>query len=236
MILAAYYALLFSTAAFSAPAKTEPLWKEWYLYTANGVPQGYFVEEAERRGKEKEIALSQRWFEVDDGGTETYIGAVAKDDGKFSPVAFFSERKGPNRNYKLDGRVKGNSLEMTFKPVIPPGANLRHSVKLEKNMILSMFLTMKIAKQKIGSTAFTAVVEDAKDGNFDLRPGSAEIQGATKKVNGLECRRAAVMFNDSEDEWWVAKDGRICEIRIRANQSRLLLTTEAEAKAALGKK
>jgi hypothetical protein len=225
-----------STTAFAKDKNaTVTLWKEWYLYTANGIPQGYFVEELEKRPKEKQVAISQRWFEIEDGGTETFIGAVAKDDAKLTPVAFFSERNGKQRTYKLDGRVKNGKIEMTFKPVIPQGANLKHSVKMEKDMILSMFLSMRIAKQKSGSIPFTAVVEDAKDGNFEARPGSAELQGATKKIRDLDCRRSAVMFNDSEDEWWLTKEGKICEIRIRANQSRLTLTTETEAKAAFGK-
>lgn len=231
-------ALLLAALAPAAQGKEKPtLWKEWYLYSSAGVPQGYFEEEAEHRPKDKQVAISQRWVENEDGGTTTFIGAVAKDDAKLTPIAFFSERKGQMRTYKLDGRTKGASLEMTFKPVIPPGANLKQSVKLRKDMVLSLFLPLKIARAKAGHgpVPFTAVVEDAKDGNFDSRPGSFEVQGATKNFKGLTCRRTVVSFNGSEDEWWLTKEGKICEIFVRANQSKLTLSSEAEAKAALEK-
>lgn len=231
-----FFLLLASLAIAEAkPAKTTVLWKEWYLYSIAGVPQGYFVETVELRGKEKQVAVSQEWYEAEGGGTKTFIGSVAKDDGRLTPVAFFSERNGPERSYKIDGRVKGGNLEMTFKPVNPQGANLKKTVKLEKEMLLSNFLPLRIARSKPGTgpLKFKAVVEDARDGNFDSREGSAEQQGVTKQVNGNTCRKTIVSFEGSEDSWWITAEGKLCEIYLAANQSRLVLTSEKEAKAAL---
>lgn len=230
-------ACLAGSHAEAKTAKTTTLWKEWYVYSVAGVPQGYFVETAELRPKDKQIAVSQEWFEAEGGGTKTFIGSVAKDDARLTPVAFFSERSGPERSYKIDGRVKGANLEMTFKPVNPQGANIKKTIKLEKDMLLSNFLPLRISRTKPGAEPlkFKAVVEDARDGNFDARDGSAEQQGVTKQIRGNTCRKTIVAFGGSEDAWWITSEGKLCEIYLSANQSRLLLSSEEEAKAALKK-
>lgn len=230
--------LLLAPAAESATAtrlENKLLWKEWYLFSVAGVPQGYFEEVAENRPGEKQIAITQKWVEKDGGKTETYIGSVASDDGKLTPVAFFSERKGA-KVYKIDGRVKAGKLEMTFKPIKPKGKNGRKSVAVDDNVLLSNFVPMKLASHNPneGSFNFSAVVEDAKDGNFDSRTGSALVFGITKEIRGNTCRKSVVEFEGVAAEWWVTKEGKLCDLTNASQKYRLELSSEKEAKKALG--
>lgn len=200
-----------------------------------GVAQGYFEETMERRPADHHLAISQRWVENEGGPSETYIGSVAMDDGNLTPVAFFSERKGA-RVYKIDGRVKNGKLEMTFKPLKPAGKNTKKSVAIKPNVLLSNFVPLRLATHDTakGSLSFSAVVEDAKDGNFDSRVGSAEVFGVKKDIKGISCRKSIVEFEGIAGEWWVTSEGKLCELSIPSNQSRLERTTESEAKKALG--
>lgn len=229
-------------ASAAAPAKKNPppanetLWRQWYLFTAAGVPQGYYEETVERRPAEKHLAVSQRWVEKEGGRTETFIGSVAFDTPKLAPVAFFSERTGAAKSYKLDGRAKGAKLELTYKPVQPPGANIRKSALLKPTTVLSNFVPILLSRRALspGAFQFEAVVEDARDGNFDVRPGAAEVLGVNKQIGGQTCRKAIVDFAGEQAEWWITKEGRLCELTIHGSQAKLVMTTEAEAKKALG--
>jgi hypothetical protein len=231
--------LLLLLAIPTPAAKSEAnqiVWKAWYLYTVAGTPQGYFEEILEKRPGDKHLALTQRWVEFDGGREETYIGSVALDNANLSPVAFFSERKGP-RVYKIDGRAKGGQLNMTFKPIKPAGKNTKKTVMLGPNVLLSNFVPLKLSRHEAsaGTLNFSAVVEDAKDGNFDLRTGSAEVFGVTKEIKGATCRKSIVEFEGVAGEWWVTKEGKLCELSLPASKSKLELTTESEAKKAFGK-
>lgn len=217
-------------------AETTTLWKEYYLYSVSGKVAGYYEETAERRAGEKQLAVSQRWVEKEDGGSETWIGAVAKDDGKFTPVAFFSERTGPSLSYKIDGRVKGQSLTMNFTSGKPVPHSSQAKTKITPTTILSNFVPFLLAAKEPGkSSTFSAVVEDARDGKYLAREGKAEITAVKKEVKGHSCRKATVSFAGVSGEWWVATDGRLCEFSVSANNSKLELSTEAEAKKAFGK-
>lgn len=226
-------------AAISATA-AEPsyLWREWYLYSVSDAPQGYYQEEAEKRTSEKQIAISQKWHEIDEGGTDTFIGSVANDDDKFTPVAFFSERNNAKRAYKLDARVKKNKIDFTFKLVKPPGVNIKKTVDLKKGMILSNFLSLALSKHdpKKGIFSFEAIVEDSRDGKFEARPGKAEMEGKTKQIAGNSCRLYNIVFEGVPSQWWITNEGKLCQVLIPQTQTQLILTTEAEAKKALGSK
>lgn len=233
--LSALALFLFLTAHPNAFAKTETLWKEWYLYTANGRAAGFFEETAEKRLGDKQISVTQRWVEREGTLSETYIGAVAADDGKFTPVAFFRERKQGGKENKVDGRVKGGSLEITVKAA--NGGKERKSVLVKPGMYLSNLLSLVLASKKPGKEPFTfqAIVEDVRDGNYDPMEGAALISETTKKINGLACRKVTVEFN-GQAEWWVAPNGKVCEISAPANGTKIALSTEKDAKKALGLK
>ena len=227
--------LLTIPAQAAKPEANQILWKAWYLYTVAGVAQGYFEEILEKRPGDNHLALTQRWVETEGGRAETYIGSVAVDNTNLTPVAFFSERKGP-RVYKIDGRAKAGKLDMTFKPIKPTGKNTKKTVVLGPNVLLSNFVPLKLSRHEAsaGTLNFSAVVEDAKDGNFDSRTGSAEVFGVTKEIKGVACRKSIVEFEGVAGEWWVTKEGKLCELSIPASKSKLELTTESEAKKALG--
>lgn len=225
--------LLSSTALGATPNRT--LWQEWYLYTVDGVAQGYFEETMESRPAEKNLALTQRWVEKENGRTETYIGSVAMDDQKLTPVAFFSERTGPNEAYKIDGRAKSGNLRMNFTAVKPKGQPQKKAVKIHAGLILSNFVPLLLARHDStkGPLLFSAVVEDARDGKFDSRDGRAELATTTKDIKGQKCRLAAVEFNGIAGEWWFTTEGKLCRLELPSAKSKLELTTEAEAKKAL---
>jgi hypothetical protein len=223
-----------ASAAPTAPAN-KTLWKEWYVYTVAGKAVGYFEETVESRPAEKQIALTQRWVENENGRHETYIGSVATDDAKLNPVAFFSERKGPAGEYKIDGRAKNGRLIMTFTQLKPKSAKDKKTITLPPKLILSNFVPLLLARADAGKSAiaFTAIVEDARDGKFDARAGQAEIHGVNKDIKGQNCRRADVEFNGIAGEWWFTKEGKLCSVSMPAGQSKLEISTEAEAKKSL---
>lgn len=230
-------------AASPAPAPENPkqalgaqiLWKQYYLYTVAGVAKGYFEETAERRPAEKQLAVSQRWVEVDGGRTETFIGSVAADDAALTPVAFFSERSGAGHSYKLDGRAKGSDLSMSYRSLTPPGPSAQKKTAMKPGTILSNFVPLFLSRldPAKGATRFFAVVEDARDGNFETRAGTALLQAVKKDIQGQTCRKARVEFNGQIGEWWVATDGRLCEFSLPDAKAKLSLSTEEAAKKAI---
>lgn len=223
---------LSSLAQAKAP-NVLPIWSEWYIYSVAGATQGYYQEKAEKRLKEKQLAISQNWLEKDDGGTESFIGSVASDDGKFSPIAFFSEKSMPKKSTKLDGRVKEKNIILTFKGVNPPTVAIKKTVALKANMVLSNFVGMMLSKNEGDKEIqFTAIVEDARDGNFDSRAGRAQVLGVNKQIQGNTCRKVLMNFDQIDSEWWITKEGKICEVFIPENQARLQLSTEEAAKKA----
>jgi hypothetical protein len=235
ILLAALLLLLIALPASAATPANKTLWKEWYVYSVGGVAQGYFEEVMESRPGDKQLALTQRWVEKEGGRHETYIGSVAADDAKLTPVAFFSERKGPTGEYKIDGRAKNGKLQMNFTQVKPKPAKERKTADLSANLVLSNFVPLLLARHDAGKGAleFLAVVEDARDGKFDARTGHAEVHGITKQIKGRSCRRADVIFNGLEGEWWFTKEGKLCSVNMPASQSKLEISTEAEAKKSL---
>jgi hypothetical protein len=124
---------------------------------------------------------------------------------------------------------------MTFKPATPGSESARKSIPLKGEVILSNFVPLMLSRMvEAGKeTSFSAVVEDARDGKFDTRKGTATVFGVNKKIQGLSCRRSVVEFGGVEGEWWVTKEGKLCELRMPASGSRLARTTESEAKKAL---
>lgn len=227
--------LLAAMPASAAAPANKTLWKEWYVYTVAGKAVGYFEETVESRPGEKQIALTQRWVENDNGRHETYIGSVAADDPKLTPVAFFSERKGPTGEYKIDGRAKNGRLTMNFTQAKPKPAKEKKTVGLQTKLILSNFVPLLLARSDAakGAIGFTAIVEDARDGQFDARSGQAEIHGVNKEIKGHSCRRADVEFNGIAGEWWFTKEGKLCAVNMPGSQSKLEISTEAEAKKSL---
>ncbi len=234
-------ALIFCSPALAKtePAKTEKteaLWKEWYVYSMGGEMIGYYEETAEKRGKDKQLAITQRWTEKEGGLSETYIGSVVHDNAALGPVAFFSERKGSGQTYRIDGRAKGSELLMTFKPVQPKGKDIKAAADLAPNMVLSNFLPYWLAKKEPnkGPYTFLAVVEDPRDGKFDARDGKAQPQAVTKKVGKETCRKIEISLDGTPGEWWITSAGKLCEVLLPVSQARLLLSTENEAKKAFG--
>ena len=219
----------------SAAGETKTLWKQYYLYTVNGQAKGYFEETAERREKEKQLAVSQRWVETDGGRTETFIGAVAEDNAALTPVAFFSERTGPRSAYKLDGRAKGSELSMTFRSTKPPSPAAQKKTAMKPGTIFSNFVPLYLSRldPAKGAVRFYAVVEDARDGNFETRSGTALVQAVKKDIQGQTCRKARVEFNGQIGEWWIAQDGRLCEFSLPELKAKLSLSTEEAAKKAI---
>lgn len=226
--------LLVSIPATAAAPANKTLWKEWYVYTVGGVAKGYFEETMELRPADKQLALTQRWVEDDSGRHETYIGSVAADDRKLTPIAFFSERKGATGEYKIDGRARNGKLQMSFTQLKPKPAKHKKEVSLAGKLVLSNFVPLLLARHDHGKGAldFVAVVEDARDGKFDAREGRAEVMGMTKEIKGNTCRRADVEFNGLA-EWWFTKEGKLCLVSVPGSKAKIELSTEAEAKKSL---
>jgi hypothetical protein len=227
--------LLAALPASAATPASKTLWKEWYVYSVGGVNQGYFEEVMESRPADKQLALTQKWVEMDSGKHETYIGSVAADDAKLTPVAFFSERKGPRSEYKIDGRAKNAQLAMNFTQVKPKPAKDKKTIGLSANLILSNFVPLLLARSDAGKgeISFNAIVEDARDGKFDSRAGKAEIHGVKKEIKGHSCRRADVEFNGITGEWWFTNEGKLCAVIMPESKAKLEISTEAEAKKSL---
>ena len=173
--------LSLSLPAFASSG--DPLWKEWYLVSQNGAPISFFEETAERRKKEEEIAITQRWVEKISERVETYIGSVSREND-LSPIAFFVEHKG-GTPYKTDGRAKEKRMEITFKPGTPDLAKSTEYAPLTSNTYLSSAIPMVISRQLTkgkGAFEFTAIVEDGGKMNVEVKKGSvSKAIGRTQK-------------------------------------------------------
>ncbi|MCO5143524.1 MAG: hypothetical protein M9962_10585 [Oligoflexia bacterium] len=212
-----------------AYAKNEKKWTEWYLYTINGNFQGYFEESLELRTDKNQLAISQNWVEQSDGIAKTFIGSVA-DNKALKPVAFFSNREGKT-SYKIEGIEKSGTLSMTFHKDSAESKE-KKSIKISDDLVLSNFIPIYLARlvgQK-EEIQFKALVEDAQDGNFDMRSATAKINGKTKTIKKENCRQFELNIDGISQEWWIAKNGKLCEVFIPSGNSRLVLSSEKEVK------
>lgn len=224
--------LFFLCSTTWVSAANQTLWKEWYLLTSGGKAIGFYEETAEKRPAEKQISVTQKWVEREGTLAETYIGTIVADDGKLTPVAFFRERKQAGREDQVDGRAKNGSFDITVK--LASGKE-KKSALLKPGTYLSNVLSIALAEKKPSKDpfAFQAIVEDVRDGDYQPKEGAALISETTKKIRGFDCRKITVEFN-GQAEWWIASNGRVCEINAPVNGTRIALSTEKEAKKALG--
>ncbi|MGZ3700234.1 MAG: hypothetical protein ACXWSD_00545, partial [Bdellovibrionota bacterium] len=225
------FLLALAQPAFAA----EKLWTEWYLVSQKGAPVSLFEETAEKRAKEGELAITQRWVEKLDGDrTETYIGSVSSSQS-LAPVAFFVERKGA-KPYKTDGRVKNKQLEVTFKPGTPDLAKSTELTPVGAGYYFSSFLPSAISRHFLGgkeSFAFTAVVEDGGDMNVEVKKGQVDVGTASKKIGKETCRLAVITFEGKVQEWWITRTGKVCLVNFPDSATKMELSTEKAAKKAL---
>lgn len=237
-------ALLVALLAFSCPAfakgnAPQQLWKEWYLITQNGEALGYFEEIAERRPGEKQIAITQRFTEKLGGGAEVYVGSVA-EEARLKPVAFFVDRKAGSeeKSHKTDARVKNRKIEITFRPASAALAKSTEIVPLSNDLYLSSFVPMAVARAFGGKkmAPFTALVEDGPNMSVEVKKGAAEITKQEKKIAGNTCRGVVLTMSGQEQDWWITKEGKACLMEVGSLGLKMALTTEAEAKKALGGK
>ncbi len=228
--------LLVASVSLAAPAKSEILWKEWYLISQKGVAVGYFEETAERRPSEKQLAVTQKWLEKMDGKAETYIGSVA-DEARLTPVAFFVDRKGGSeeKSYKTDGRVKNKKIEITFKPVSNSLAKSTEQASLQPSMYLSSFVPMAVARhfKEKGPLTFVALVEDSGDMSVAVKKGLAEVLKEEKKIGGETCRSVVIHFGGQLQKWWISKAGKACLVEFPDSGMKMELSNEKQAKTAL---
>ena len=228
---------LISSTAHAVENKT--LWKQWYTFTRDNTPFGYYVEEAELRGKDQQISVSQHWWEkAENGIEEVYIGSVAKNDSQYTPVAFFVERKRANGNYDIDGRVK--NLLLTIRTKANAQTPSSQNITLGSKDILSNFLPLLIAKvhadKKAKELSYKAILEDGANGNFGPEAGASTWKAESKKWNGINCFRFENKFQNISSTWWVSAEGKTCAISIPNLGAELRMAAEAEALKFLGNK
>lgn len=230
--------LAFSLEAHAA-GDSKNLWKEWYLYSSAGKALGYYQEEAEERGKEGQLALSQRWWEKDDGGgtVETYIGSVAKNDADLTPVAFFVERTAGTGKVQTDARLKNGSILIRKADISRNGESVKYEAKFTKGLIFSSFMGMLLAKHMNSKELeFQAIVEDNKDDAFAPQIGRAVFTKEKKKIRKNECFKASLQYLGMASEWWFTNKGKVCEVYMPSTAYRLELSSEKEALGAFKKK
>jgi|GEM_PF-5213136 len=229
--------LILATASAAATAKSETLWKEWYLISQKGVAVGYFEETAERRTGEKQLAITQKWVEKMDGKAETYIGSVA-EESRLKPVAFFVDRKvggDESKTYKTDGRVKDKKLEITFKPASASLSKSTEVTSLQPSMYFSSFVPMAVARhfKEKGPLNFVAVVEDGGSMNVEVKKGLAEVQKDEKKIGSENCRSAIIHFGGQLQQWWITKAGKVCLVEFPDSKMKMELSDEQAARKAV---
>jgi len=232
MLFFIVYSLLSIHAHASKIVKNKTLWSQWYTVTANGKPHAYYLEEVELRPANNQIALSQHWWEKNNFGIqEFYIGAVAKNDKQYSPVAFFVEKKNPNFN--IDGRVKKNTLIIKIKTNEKNTQSL--NLNLEKGVIFSNYLPLLLAKhfkeKKPGNLFYSAILEDGLAGSYQLESGTAIFakEKTLSKINNEKCFKAENTFQGISSTWWISEKGKICSVKIPDYQRELKTSTEKEA-------
>ncbi len=219
--------LALSTApAFAASPKAKVLWKEWYIFTVAEQVQGYYSEETEERTADKQLAVSQSWMEHDNGGTQTFIGSVAKNDAALSPIAFYVERKSNAGAISVDARTKDSKIVVQLKT---GDATKKLEFTNEKALIWGNFLSLQLARAKKFPLTFSAMVEDSKDGDFQPQLGTASSTTESKKIHGETCKKYQLKFRELASEWWLSKAGKICEVTIPESGARITLSSEKDA-------
>jgi hypothetical protein len=226
-----------ATPAKSAPSENKILWAQWYTITNDHKPFMYLHEEVELRPKEKQIAISQRYWEKTQTGQvkEYYIGSVANDDKSLSPVAFFVERNNPQG--KVDGRAKKGVLQVkASSPGSPPQ---KLTVTMEKNTIFSNFLPLLLARQKKGNTGesifYSVILEDSYGGVYQLDSGTAIYTKDSKKIGDSLCAKVENTFQGIATTWWISDQGKICRISVPSFGRTQEAVSEKEALNFLGK-
>jgi hypothetical protein len=224
----------FPAIGASGAVPASPLWHEWYTVSREDKIVSTYEETAERRPRDEQVAVTQKWVErVDGKKTEAYIGSVATD-GNFAPVAFFVERTGGERAYKTDGRVNNGQLEVTFKVVSGAKAKTRGTTPVGPGTYLSTFVSFAVAKHlsEKGAFQFTALVEDDGKMNVEIKKGFVEIQGEEKKIGGESCGEALIRIDGSVQEWWITRQGKTCLVVFPDSGTRLELSSQNAVKKA----
>lgn len=231
-MIALLTSLLLAQASLAKVPST-PLWNEWYLISVDGTATSYFQETAERRPTENSIAITQNWVEAD--GSEVYIGSVSSAEKDLRPIAFFSVRKSKTINHKIDARTTGKKLIVTLKQQNKKASKIEKSIEIKPGLYLSSFLPMAVSRKigEKGAFQFNAVVEESHEEAFEVRKGIVEVTGESKKVNSMACHGALIQIDGTISEWWITKDGKVCEVSYPSTNTKMVLTTEEKAKKAL---
>lgn len=222
----------------STSSGSKSIWKQWFKYSVNSEPLGYYFEEVDKQNKQNEITISQHWWEKDPqaGVAETFIGSVAKDLPGYPPVAFFVERKSAILAKNFDARSKNDKLVIQIKDFISK-KDKKIFISLNKTEIFSSFLSLYIAQKgksfEKKAFGFKTILEDSKDESFEPSDGQARITQETEKINNETCFKVEFVFMNTPSIWWVEKNGRLCKQYIPSYNSILVATTEEDAKKSL---
>lgn len=225
------------TQAAAPAAGNKVLWTQWYAYSVNDNPHGFYSEEVESRGKDKQLAVSQKWWERSETGAgvdQTYIGSVSKDDTALTPVAFYVERKRGKAQEIFDGRAKDGK----FKVKVRTNSGEDKVELPTKGLILSAFFPLYMAKKgKAGKREvfpYRALVEDSRDPSFAPTTGMAKVTGEKETISGQACYKIELTVREVESIWWLTSEGKLCRALTPALGTRIEAVTEAQARATLG--
>src|SRR3989344_3234498 len=214
--------LLFSFPTFAVKTESnispplvpaqKKLWSQWYVYTAGNQPFGYYKEDLELSTAEKQFNIQQQLWEKNESGgiSETFLGAVAKDDKKLSPVAFYVEKKKSSGGTVIQGRIKNGELQLS---VIGLGGKIepvKQNVFITNNTFLSSYLPMFLMKQKtIGKAiSYKIILEEGDEGNFLPQNGTATISKTISIIEGNACQQVRIKFKKLDSTWWIDKEGK----------------------------
>ncbi len=200
----------------AVPAHSAP--KNHFLVEINGKPAAVYSESLEKSKKPRSLTLHQEWTGIGANPINMTMRAVALDDLYLTPVSFETHarsRDGKNES-KLFVRVKKNGkfkdLAYRFERIKP----VREQPK-EKQFIMPpdplffSFLPRYLAKIEPGLYVLKAVMEDNQDAKMETRPLRINRMAEKKAIHGTTCERSSIDFNGSVGDWWVSKEGVLCE-------------------------
>jgi hypothetical protein len=116
----------------------------------------------------------------------------------------------------------------------PPLTRDEKTFPMAPNTIFYSTLPRYLAKHEPGMYSVNAIMEDIRTLDYVVKILQIRRTSETKKIGALTCEESFVSLNGPMAEYWVAKDGTLCQLSIPESKSLIEMKTEAEAKTALG--
>jgi len=229
----------FTVPAIAAPPKKKPAKSaapnNWYLVSMNGKPVGTLSESFSRDASDGELVTSQNW--VSANGEVSEIETLTTPNDDLSPISFNLHYKGSAKELRLNAILQRNEhiADMHYKLIQSKPAPLKREEKtfpMAPQTIFYSSLPRYLARHASGMYTARAIMEDVRSLDYSVKILQIRRTSESRKFGALTCEQSFVSLNGPMAEFWVAKDGTLCQVAIPESRSLIELKPESEAKSA----